>query len=233
MTSAESELVLTAQPRAGSGKGEARKLRREGRVPAIAYGADLDEPAAVSVDALELYRALTTHAGMNAIITLELDGNRQLVMARELQRHPVKRHMIHADFVTVSRTVRVHVDVPIELEGTPAGEDEGGVAEQAMFSLPVEVLPLEVPDQLTLDISDMQVGDVLRVSDIRLPEGVDLLEDPDETVVTVNVPDLEVPEPEEGAPLEPVEGAEAAFEEAADTPEEAADEASSPDQSEV
>lgn len=227
------KLVLTAQSRAGSGKGEARKLRRVGRVPAIAYGADLDEPAPVSVDALELHRALTTDAGMNAIITLELDGNSQLVMARELQRHPVNRHMIHADFVTVSRTVRVQVEVPIELEGTPAGEDDGGVAEQAMFTLPIEVLPLEVPDQLTLDISEMQVGDVLRVSDLALPEGVAALEDPEETVVTLNVPDLEVPEPEEGAPLEPLEGPEAAVEEAADTPEEAADEASSADQSEV
>lgn len=226
------QIVLTAQPRAGSGKGEARKLRREGRVPAIAYGADLDQPAAVSVDALDLYRALNTDAGLNAIINLQLDGDGQLVMARELQRDPVKRHVLHADFVTVSRTVKVHVDVPIHLEGTAAGEEDDGVPEQQLFSLPVEVLPLEVPDQLTLDISEMQVGDVLRVSDIPLPSGVSSLEDPEQTVVTVNVPSMEVPEPEEGAPLEPLEGVEAAVEEAADTPEEAADEASAPQESE-
>lgn len=219
------QVTLDARLRAGSGKGEARALRREGRVPAIAYGADLEAPKAISVDALELYHALHTEAGLNAIINLRVDEDQQLVIARELQRHPVKRHLLHADFVTVSRTVKITVDVPVVTEGTAAGEDEGGVAEQQLYTIPVEVLPLEVPDHIVLDISDMEVGDVKRVSDLVLPEGVESLEDPDRTVVTVNVPALEVPEPEEGAPLEPIEGVEAAVEEAADTPEESEDSA--------
>ncbi|HVM12839.1 MAG TPA: 50S ribosomal protein L25 [Egibacteraceae bacterium] len=217
------QVTLAARARAGSGKGEARALRREGRVPAVTYGADLDEARAISVDALDLYHALHTDAGLNAIINLEVDGEQQLVIARELQRHPVKRHLVHADFVTISRTVKIHVEVRIVTEGTAPGEDEGGVAEQQLYTIPVEVLPLEVPDQLVLDISDMQVGDVKRVQDLALPEGVVSLEDPERTIVTVNVPSLEVPEPEEGAPLEPIEGVEAAVDEAADSSEESDD----------
>jgi large subunit ribosomal protein L25 len=225
------QISLTAQPRAGSGKGEARSLRREGRVPSIAYGADLDEATPLSVDALELYHALNTDAGLNAIINLDFDGTQQLVMARELQRHPVRRHVMHVDFVTVSRSVKVQVEVPIELTGSAAGEEEGGVAEQQLYSLPIEVLPLEVPDQFSLDISELNVGDVLRVEDLDVPSGVEILEDPERTIVTVNVPDLEVPEPEEGAPLEPIEGAEAAVEEGADTPEESEEAAGGVDDS--
>lgn len=220
------QVTLTAHLRAGSGKGEARALRREGRVPAIAYGADLDAPRAISVDALDLYHALHTDAGLNAIINLKVDDDEQLVIARELQRHPVKRHLLHADFVTISRTVRITVDVPVVTEGMAAGEAEGGVAEQQLYTIPVEVLPLEVPDQIILDISDMQIGDVKRVGDLDLPEGVVLLEAPERTVVTVVVPALEVPEPEEGALLEPVEGVDAEAEGAADSPEESEDTAS-------
>lgn len=216
------QVALAVRPRAGSGKGEARSLRREGRVPAVAYGAELD-PTPVSLDALELYHALHTDAGSNAILRLEMDGDTHLALAREIQRHPVRRDVTHVDLVTVSRNVKVTVDVPLVLEGSALGEDEGGVAEQQLYTLPVEVLPLEVPDQLVLDISDMQVGDVKRVQDLTLPEGVVALEEPERTIVTVNVPSLEVPEPEEGAPLEPIEGVEAADEEAADTPEESED----------
>lgn len=220
------QVALSARPRVGSGKGEARALRREGRVPAVTYGADLDAPRSISVDALELFHALHTDAGLNAIINLKVGDDEQLVIARELQRHPVKRHLLHADFVTISRLVRIEVDVPVITEGEAAGEDEGGVAEQQLYTIPVEVLPLEVPDHIILDISDMQIGDVKRVRDLTLPEGVVSLEDPERTVVTVVVPALEVPEPEEGAPLEPVEGAEAAVEGAADSPEESDDSAS-------
>lgn len=217
------QVTLEARTRVGSGKGEARALRREGRVPAITYGADLDAPRTISVDALELFHALHTDAGLNAIINLKIEGGEQLVIARQLQRHPVKRHLLHADFVTISRTVRITVDVRVVTEGTAPGEDEGGVAEQQLHTIPVEVLPLEVPDQILLDISDMEIGDVKRVSDLVLPEGVVALEDPERTVVTLTLPALEVPEPEEGAPLEPVEGVEAGVEGAAERPEESED----------
>lgn len=190
------QVALAARNRLGNGKGEAKKLRREGRVPGIAYGTDLN-PTPVSVDGRELYHALRTDAGLNAILRLNLDGDNHLALAREIQRHPVRREILHVDFVTVNRNVKVTVDVPVHLEGTPPGTDDGGVADQVLFTLPVEVLPLEVPDGFLLDVSDMQLGDVKRVADIRLPDGVTTLEDPERTVVSVSVPAMEAPADEE------------------------------------
>lgn len=197
---------LTAARRVGSGKGEARSLRRDGRVPAVAYGADLD-PTPVSVDERELYHVLHTDAGQNAIIRLDVEGDEHLAMARELQRHPVRRDVLHVDFVTVNQRIKVHVDIPIHLEGAAdaPGTDEGGVVEQSLFSLPINVLPLEVPDSVTLDVSDMQVGDVKRVEDLDLAEGVDVLEDAETSVVSVVIPQLDIPEPEEVEDAEEVE----------------------------
>jgi large subunit ribosomal protein L25 len=202
------QVALAATGRAGTGKGEARALRRAGRVPAVAYGSDLAEPIPVSVDGRELYHALNTDAGVNAILRLDIDGAEpQLAIVREIQRHPVRREMLHVDFVTVNRNVKISVEIPIVLEGDAPGADEGGVADQVLFSLPVEVLPLEVPDQITLDISDMQVGDVKRVDDLVLPEGVDTTADPEETIVTVNVPQLEVEVDETEGATEVIEDA--------------------------
>jgi large subunit ribosomal protein L25 len=201
------QVALAARPRAGSGKGEARALRREGRVPAVAYGAGLDA-IPVWVDALELYHALHTDAGTNAIIALSIGDDTHLALARELQRHPVRRDILHVDFVTVSRTVKVTVEVPIALTGEAPGVADGGIAEQSQYALNVEVLPLEVPDHLYIDISDMGVGDVKRVADIPLPEGVTVLDDPEAPVVSIVLPQFEVPEEE--APEEEAEEAEGA-----------------------
>lgn len=205
---------LAVSPRAGSGKSEARTLRREGRVPAIAYGRDLDTPRPVSVDSNELFHAFNTDAGTNAILSLQLEDDTQLAIAREIQRHPVKREVTHVDFVTVSRNVRIDVEVPITLTGEAAGAEEGGMVDQALHNVAINVLPLEVPDELTLDITDMNVGDVKRVSDLELPAGVETLEDPETAVVTVYFESVEVPEPEaaeeaeEGEEAEPGEGEE-------------------------
>lgn len=214
------QVTLAVEPRTGRGKGEARRLRREGRVPAIAYGSGLDATA-VSVNGLELYHALRTDAGLNALIRLEMDGDVHLTLARELQRHPVRREIMHVDFVAVDREVKVTVDVPVHLEGEAPGSNEGGVVDQVRFSASVEVLPLEVPDVLTLDVSDMQVGDVKRLEDVPLPAGVELLDDPDGTVVSVYVPTAEVPEDEVAEEDEALSVEEAA--EAAEAVEEASD----------
>lgn len=194
------QVALAARPRAGSGKSEARALRREGRVPAVAYGVGL-EATPISVDARELYHVLHTHAGENAIIRLSVDGRPHLALAREVTRHPVRREVLHVDFVTVSRNVKVTVEVPIVLEGEAVGVDAGGVLEQALFALNVEVLPLEVPDALPVDVSALAVGDVLRVADISLPAGVELLDDPEASVASVVVPYLDVPEEASDADL--------------------------------
>jgi large subunit ribosomal protein L25 len=208
------QVTLTAEPRAGSGRSEARRLRRAGRVPAVAYGSGLDARP-VSVDGLELYHALRTDAGLNALIRLDIEGDVHLTLARELQRHPVRREILHVDFVAVDRRRKVTVDVPIHLQGHAAGADEGGVVDQVQFTAAVEVLPLEVPDELRLDISEMQIGDVKRLGDLTLPEGVTLLDDTDSTVVSVSAPIMEVL-PEEQAAAEAEAAAEAADSEAPD-----------------
>jgi len=189
------QVGLATRPRTGSGTSEARALRREGRVPAIAYGVGLDA-VPISVDARALYHALHSAAGENAILGLEIEGQRHLALAREIQRHPVRREVLHVDFVAVSRTTKISVEVPIVLEGEAPGADEGGVIEQSLHELSVEVLPLEVPDFLSLDISDLGIGDVKRVSDVVLPAGVEALVDAETAVVSVVVPQLDVPETE-------------------------------------
>lgn len=200
------QVTLAAAPRDGRGKGEARRLRRAGRVPAIAYGSNLDATP-VSVVSLELYHVLHTDAGLNALIELQLDGDTHLTLARELQRHPVRREILHVDFVVVDRSRKVTVDIPINLVGEAPGADEGGVVDQVRFSVSVEVLPLDVPDNLSLDISDMQIGDVKRLGDLDLPDGVDLLDDPESTAVSVSVPAAEVPEDEVAEGEEPLDEA--------------------------
>ena len=203
------QVALAAQARSGNGKGEARALRRQGRVPAVAYGTDLD-PTPISVDQLELYHALHTDAGSNAILRLDVAGEAHLALAREIQRHPVRRDVLHVDFVTVSRNVKVSVDVPIHMEGADdaPGTNEGGVISQELYALPIDVLPLEVPDSITVDVSTMNVGDTIRVEDLTVPAGVDVTVDPETTVATCAIPAMDVPEPTEEA-AEGEEGAEA------------------------
>ncbi|CAN5790590.1 50S ribosomal protein L25/general stress protein Ctc [soil metagenome] len=210
------QVTLGAQARTSRGKGEARRLRRTGRVPAVAYGSGL-EATPVSIDSLELYHVLHTGAGLNAVIGLDVDGEVHLTLAREVQRHPVRRDIQHVDFVVVDRSTKVTVDVPIELLGESPGADEGGVIDQVRFSTSVEVLPFDVPDSLQLDISDMQLGDVKRLGDINVPDGVELLEDPDRAVVSVAIPAADVPDTTvaeddalEGALAEGAEGDDAA-----------------------
>lgn len=213
------QVTVVAFPRPGTGKGAARQLRRNGRVPAVAYGGDL-ESTPISVDALDLYHALHTDAGLNAIIRLEIDGSSHLTLAREIQRHPVRRQITHVDFVMIDQYRKVTVDVPVALTGESPGVAEGGVADQALFAVRIEVLPLEVPDQFQLDISDMQIGDVKRLTDLDLPPDVDLHDDPERAVVSISAPTVEeepeaaeeeVEEPE-GAIAEPA-GEEEATEE--------------------
>lgn len=216
------QVSLAARSRGGSGKGEARALRRDGRVPAVAYGAEL-AATPLSVDALELYHALHTDAGTNAIIALDFDGQQHLTIAREVHRHPVRRDVLHVDFVTVSRTQRITVDVRVALEGEAAGVEDGGVVNHELFTLSLEAPALEVPDVLTVDISGLEIGDVKRAGDVVLPDGVVLLDDPERTVVSVVAPTLEV-EPEEGEEVAEAE-AEGATEEQAEAGVEAAEEA--------
>lgn len=203
------EITLPAHSGRTTGTRPSKRLRGEGKVPATVYGLG-SEAVSVSVDWRELRQALTTEAGMNALINLEVDGHAsELTIVKEMQRHPIKRSVLHVDFLRISRDVAIEVDVPITMEGEAEQVTrEGGLVEQALFHLTVKAKPGSIPNELTIDISSLTIGESLRVSDLVLPDGVETDVDPEEAVVIGQVPQVvELPE-EEAAEGE--EGAEAA-----------------------
>ena len=158
-----------------------RRLRRAGRVPAVVYGMG-SEPLTVSVDKTDLRVALTTEAGLNALITLEVDGGRQLSIVKELQRHPVRRDVLHVDFLRIDPDREVEVDVPLVLIGEAKKVTQAsGMVDQVIHNVPVRAKPADIPVEVTADVSDLEVGSSLRVSDIELPAGVVPAGDPEAT----------------------------------------------------
>lgn len=206
--------TLTATPREGRGKGAARKLRGTGRIPGVVYGRH-EDTRAVSVDAHELEVLFSRISVENTIIELSVEGEKEAVSAlvREVQSHPYRNEVVHVDFYQVHAGEELEVDVPIRLEGVPAGvREEGGVLDHVIHELTVRCLPSNIPNVLTLDVSAMEIGDSLHVSDLPLPEGVTSMIDGERTVCGVAAPRIEEePAVEEGAELEGVvEGEEGA-----------------------
>lgn len=197
-----SEVSLRARAGRKPGSRESRRIRREGLVPAVVYGPEV-EPVPVAVDAHDLHTALHTEAGANAIITLEIeDGDTMTTMARAIEKHPFRNEYRHVDFVTVDLTRKVVAEVAIHFEGTPAGVEEGGVFSPARTSVRVEVLPTEIPPFIELDITPVEIGGSLRIEDLPLVEGLAYLEDPDAVVMSVTLPAAEIEEPEPEEELE-------------------------------
>jgi len=190
------QVNITAAKRLETGKGAAGRLRRNGRVPAIMYGHGT-EPIALDVDALELYHAMHTEVGANALLKVDVDGAMQLAVARELQRHPVRGEITHIDFLAVDVNEQVAVEVPIHAHGME--KVLPGVVQVVLNALPILVKPLDVPPAFDIDVSEMSIGDVLRAEDVVLPEGADLDIDPHRTLITVNAPMGDEPETEEVA----------------------------------
>src|SRR6185312_7320530 len=165
------EITLPAHTGRSTGSRASRRLRGEGKVPATVYGLGT-ESVPVTVDWRELRHALTTDAGMNALINLEIDGHAsELTIVKELQRHPIRRSVLHVDFLRVSRDVAIEVDVPIVLRGEAEEVTRNdGVVDQVMFTLTVKAKPGSIPNELVADISGLTIGDAVRVSDLSLPE---------------------------------------------------------------
>ena len=169
------------------GSRSARRLRAEGKVPAVVYGLGEDS-VPVSVDWSDLRRALTTDAGLNALITLDVDGEQQLSIIKDLQRDPVRRNVTHVDFIRIDREAEIQVEVPIVLTGqAEAVEREDGTVAHLMFTILVNSKPDTIPDELTIDVTDMEIGDAIRVADLDLPAGVSTDLDPEEVIVTAMV----------------------------------------------
>jgi large subunit ribosomal protein L25 len=209
-----SEYKLAAENRSDAGKGAARRLRASGRVPAVLYGHGAN-PQHLSVDARQFGQALRTDAGVNVLMELEVGGDRHLALAKEIQRHPVKGSLIHVDFIQVRRGEKVHVSVPVHLVGEAPGVREGGIADQDLYQVNVEAEVTNVPEAVDADVSGLNIGDVLRVGDLKAPGGAVILDDPEASVVSVVAPAVEAePEAELEEGAEGAEGEAAAAEEA-------------------
>jgi large subunit ribosomal protein L25 len=205
------EVTLVADANRPIGKSAARKIRREGKIPAIVYGQGGD-PQPVAVPTREFEHALHGPGGMNTLINLDMSGQTDLVLARQLVRHPVRHNIVHVDFIRVRRDQAVAAEVPIHLTGEAQGVKEGGLLEQDTFTLSIEAKPGDLPNAIEADVSALDIGDQLTVADLKLPSGVVSTQDPGDLVAHVSTPvvvDLgEAPEAAEGEEGEAAEGEE-------------------------
>lgn len=179
---------LNATPRSDVGKGVARSLRREGKIPAVIYG-HAREPQPLAIDQRELDRLLSHIAAESTVIELSFDGGTSRTLIREIQRHPFKPQILHVDFQELVAGEKVTVDVPIVLVGIPEGvRAEGGILDQTMRELTIHVDPSNIPNHIDVDVSALGIGNSVHVSDLSLPEGVEVLDDEDSTICVVSAP---------------------------------------------
>lgn len=200
---------LEGSVRQGGGKGVARRLRAAQQIPAIVYGGPAG-PVPVAVKQKDLAALLGAQGRGNVIVHLSLAGGdggaKRTVLLKEVQTDPVWGGVLHADFLEISMERKIRVEVPLELDGVPVGKTKGGLVEWHLREVAVECLPLAIPQAIRVDISELDVGDALHVSDLPVPEAVRVLGDGGRTVVSVTVPAAEeeaVPAAAEAAPAEP------------------------------
>lgn len=190
--------TLAVEERTGRGKGAARKLRAEGRIPANIYGHGVDS-VAIATDAHE-FEALTSRISVeNTLVELQMGGKSRPVIIREIQRHPYKSQVLHVDFFAIRADEKIKVSVPVRVTGTAAGvKNSGGVLQQALHEVEIDVLPNEIPEAFEIDVSELEIGDSLHISDLDTM-GFETAEASERTIVTVQPPRiLEEPEEEEG-----------------------------------
>lgn len=192
--------TITAQTRDEIGKGAARTARRGGRVPGILYGHG-EESMALSVDARELQKLVSTISVDNTIVDLDMDGESYKVLIRELQKHPFRDEFLHIDFFHVAMDEKIHVEIPILLTGVSTGvKNKGGVLDHQLRELEVYCLPGNIPEKVEIDVSELDIGDSVHVGDITLPD-IEILTDLDRSVVAVLAPTV-IEEEEEEEPEE-------------------------------
>ncbi len=177
------EIRIPAERRQEHGSSASRRLRHGGRVPGVIYGHGID-PIAVHVDAPDLRHALGSPAGANALLDLDLGDARHLVMARELQRHPVRKTVAHVDFLVVRRDEVISTDVPITMVGeAEAVRHAEGSVDQELLALTINAKAGSIPSHIEVDVSGLQIGDSIRVGDLKLPSDITTDLDPESIVV--------------------------------------------------
>jgi large subunit ribosomal protein L25 len=198
---------LSAEMRTETGKGVARKLRAAGRVPAVVYGHSR-EPQALTLNARELDKLLSTIAAGSTVVELSLGNATTNTLIREVQRHPFKKQILHVDFMELVAGEKVIVDIPLVFVGVPEGvRTGGGLLEQMLHSIEVNVDPSSIPNHIDVDVSQLIMGQSIHIRDLELPGGVEVLSDEDATVCAVIAPRAVVEETAaveaEAAPAEP------------------------------
>ena len=192
------QVTLSAIKREKTGKEISKKLRKQGLIPAIVYGPRF-QPFPIAVKFNELESILIKHKGETLLFNLELsDGEPSKIQAilKDYQTHPITDKIIHIDFLAIHEEETITLDIPLEFLGKPVGISKGGVLEILLHELTIECLPSNIPDKIYIDISNLDVGDVLHVKDIKVPEGVKVIDDPEETVITIVAEAVEVAEEE-------------------------------------
>ena len=201
---AADQIILKADTSRPIGTRPAKRLRAQGKIPAVVYGNDT-EPQAIAVEWTDLRAALITDAGMNALITLDVDGEEKLTIVKDMQRHPVRRDVTHVDFIVIDRNKPIDVEVPITLIDTDGDNLDGLVLDQVLFALPISAKPGTIPNEFEVSVAALTLDEPIRAGDIALADGVELNIDPEDAIATASVPEVFV-EPE----VEGEEGDEAA-----------------------
>ena len=207
--------VLTGKIRQANGKSAARKLRTDECIPAVVYG--LNDNVSLSINPKEL-RKLIEAKGRNVLIELKVDGdsaeNRNVVL-KEFQTHPLKPGWVHIDFLEIDISKKIKVKVPVFLVGVSPGEKQGGIVNQIIRALEIESLPNDIPEKFEVDMSGVELNQMVRVSDLNLGESVEVLNDPNDIVLNVHLEKVKEEDPEVEEGEEGEEGKEGAEEDKA------------------
>lgn len=190
-------ISLQAKKREDLSRGVTKQIRREGDIPAVVYGKN-KEPVTVSVNHLELVKTIRDE-GRNAIITLDIEGNDKIdVLLHGYQTDPVKGDVIHADFFAVDLTEEMDIAVPVRLDGDAIGVRDGGVLQQPVFELQIRVKPQDIPEEIVVNVEELNIGDTISVADLAKSDKYEILDDPETAVATVTAPQEEAEPAEDG-----------------------------------
>ncbi|RXZ79273.1 50S ribosomal protein L25/general stress protein Ctc [Paenibacillaceae bacterium] len=180
-------ISLKAKERSGKTQSDLRQLRAHGRIPAVVYGKKIDVPASISVEAKELLALLRSHP--NAVVEMEVpSAGKQPVMMTEIQRDPLSRQLLHIDFRQIDMNEEVKTAIHVDITGEAAGVKAGGVLQILLHEVEIQCLPGSIPESVQVDITDLEIGDQILVSDLKLVSGVTVLSEPGAVVAAVLVP---------------------------------------------
>lgn len=187
--------TLTVQAREAVSKGELNRIRSEGKIPGVVYGRGMESPAKISIESKDLSAMLRSHP--HAVIDMDIPGmGKQPVMMAELQRNPISRQVTHIDFHRINMNEKISTSARLEITGTSLGEKEGGMLQLVAHEIEIECYPKDIPDSIPVDVSQLELGGHLTISDIKLPTGVEATQDSEMVVVSVLAPQKERTEEE-------------------------------------